>query len=156
MAHVQQERFVEFVKYFFPNFFSGANVLEVGSLDVNGTIRRYFKDCNYTGIDIAEGPGVDVVCQGQAYDAPAGTFDTVVSCEAMEHDPHWRDTFENMLRLCKSGGLVLVTCAGVGRPEHGTVRREPGASPLTISLGIPSLEATAQPTASRLTRLHPF
>jgi hypothetical protein len=40
-----------------------------------------------------------------------------------------------MIRLCKSGGLVVFTCATTGRPEHGTERSTPQDSPLTIAKG---------------------
>ncbi len=79
-------------------------MLEIGSLDVNGTVRQHFEKCDYRGLDVAEGPGVDIVCQAQDYDAPIGSFDTVVCCEVMEHNPHWAETFANMLRLCQPGG----------------------------------------------------
>src|SRR5690606_19424692 len=107
-------------------FFRGTRVLEVGSLDLNGSVRSNFSGCDYLGIDVAAGPGVDLVCQGQDYDAPDGSFDVVTSCEAMEHNPYWRETFANMLRLCRPGGLILMTCATTGRGEHGTTRKHPG------------------------------
>lgn len=118
----------------FPGMFAGRRVLEIGSLDINGGVRDLFLGCRYIGLDVAPGRGVDVVCQGQDYDAPDGSFDVVLSCEAMEHNPHWRETFANMARLCRPGGLVLMTCATFGRHEHGTRRSETGSSPLTCSL----------------------
>lgn len=127
--------FVEFVKRRVPQYFEGARVLEIGSLDINGTVRSHFSGCEYVGLDIAPGKGVDVVCEGQAYDAPDATFDVVISCEAMEHNPHWVETMANMFRLAKPGGLVLMTCATAGRKEHGTARSEPGSSPLTVEKG---------------------
>jgi SAM-dependent methyltransferase len=135
MAHPQQLAFVELTRRMFPEAFRGRKVLEIGSLDLNGSVRRFFSECDYLGIDVAPGPGVDLVCQGQDYAAPDASFDTVISCEAMEHNPHWRDTFGNMLRLCRPGGLVVMSCASTGRPEHGTRRTAPDASPLTVGLG---------------------
>jgi SAM-dependent methyltransferase len=73
---------------------------------------------------------VDVVCQGQDYAAPDASFDVVLSCEVMEHNPYWRETFANMWRLCRPGGLVLMTCATTGRREHGTRRTTPKDAPL--------------------------
>ncbi len=130
MAHQQQQDFVRAVKAAFPNFFYGQRVLEIGSLDINGTIRGHFIGCAYTGLDVGAGPGVDVVCQGQDYAAPDASFDTVISCEVMEHNPYWRETFANMARLCRPGGLVLMTCASLGRPEHGTTRSTKADAPL--------------------------
>ncbi|MDR3534681.1 MAG: methyltransferase domain-containing protein [Rhodopila sp.] len=135
MAHPEQMEFVGRVSTMFPDAFVGKRVLEIGSLDINGSIRGLFRQCDYIGLDVAAGPGVDVVCQGQDYDAPEASFDTVVCCEVMEHNPSWKETFANMLRLCKPGGLVLMTCASTGRQEHGTTRTTPVNSPLTISIG---------------------
>lgn len=133
MAHAAQFEFIERIREVFPSHFDGTRILEIGSLDINGSVRQFFKNCDYIGIDVAPGPGVDVVCDGQTYDAEA--FDVVVSCEAMEHNPHWAKTLCNMVRLCKSGGLVLMTCATSGRPEHGTSAAQPSDSPLTLSIG---------------------
>jgi SAM-dependent methyltransferase len=130
MAHAQQWDFVTLIKTAFPSFFSGSRVLEVGSLDINGSVREHFSGGQYIGLDVGPGPGVDVVCQGQDYDAPNDSFDVVISCEAMEHNPFWRQTFNNMLRLCRPGGLVIMTCASTGRPEHGTRRTTPEDAPL--------------------------
>lgn len=135
MAHYSELHFVELVAASFPRHFRGARVLEVGSLDINGSIRKYFVDCDYVGLDVAPGTGVDIVCEGQKFDAPDATYDVVISCEAMEHNPYWVATFKNMIRMCKPGGLVVMTCATTGRPEHGTTRTEPESSPLTVGLG---------------------
>ena len=44
-------------------------------------MRTMFSDCEYVGIDVGEGKGVDIVCQGQEYDAPDETFDVCASGE---------------------------------------------------------------------------
>lgn len=132
MAHVQQFFYVNAIKQFLPEFFEGSKVLEIGSLNLNGSIRQFFKGCDYTGLDIGEGRDVDVVCPGEHYGAPADSFDMVVSCEAMEHNPGWKATWLNMLRMVKPGGLVIMTCATTGRRQHGTEEFLPGDSPLTV------------------------
>lgn len=96
--------------------------MDVGSVDINGSAKSYFSNCDYLGIDVAPGKGVDLVCKGEEYDGPDNYFDTVVSGEVMEHNPHWVETMRNMIRVCKPGGLVIMTCAGLGRGEHGTTR----------------------------------
>jgi SAM-dependent methyltransferase len=130
VSHRQQQDFIAAVKKSFPTFFVGGRVLEIGSLDINGSVRAHFAGCKYIGLDVGHGPGVDVVCQGQDYDEPSGSFDTVISCETMEHNPYWCETFVNMLRLCRPGGIVVMTCACPGRKEHGTRRTTPQDAPL--------------------------
>ncbi|MGB8338544.1 MAG: methyltransferase domain-containing protein [Burkholderiales bacterium] len=131
MAHPQQAEFVSTVRGYYPHIFSGARVLEVGSLDINGSVREMFLNCNYTGADLQIGPGVDLACQGQVLEFPSSTFDTTISAECMEHNPYWRETLGNMLRMTKPDGMVLITCATRGRLEHGTSRTNPDASPFT-------------------------
>lgn len=133
MAHDEQREFFTRMAALFPASFNGVRVLEVGSLNINGTVRDFFRDCKYVGVDVAQGPGVDVVCQGQNLDYPGKTFDTVISAECLEHNPYWVETFANMVRMCS--GMVFMSCATTGRPEHGTERTSPNCSPLTVGLG---------------------
>jgi SAM-dependent methyltransferase len=135
VAHSSQLRFIQLLAQQLGEFFVDKRVLEVGSLDINGSVRSCFSRCEYIGLDVAAGKGVDVVCQGQDYDAPDASFDVVLSCEAMEHNPYWKATFLNMIRLCRPGGLLIMSCASTGRMEHGTARSEPTSSPLTVGLG---------------------
>jgi SAM-dependent methyltransferase len=134
MAHAEQQAFVQSVKDAFPSFFNGGRVLEVGSLNINGTVRIFFDADEYIGIDVGEGRDVDVVANGHEYKTRK-KFDCAISCECFEHNPFWKETFANMVKLTKSGGLVLFTCATTGRPEHGTSRSDVGSSPLTVGNG---------------------
>ena len=134
MSHQSQLDFVSSVKDMFPYSFRDAKVLEVGSLNINGTVRVFFDNCDYTGIDVGPGPGVDQVCAGQDYDAKAGSFDVTVSTECFEHTHHWPEIFNNMVRMTAHGGLVIFTCASLGRAEHGTTRSDPNSSPHTAHL----------------------
>ena len=134
MSHKEQFDYIADIKEKNKGAFVGRRVLEVGSLDINGSVRNFFENCDYTGIDVAEGKGVDVVCQGQEYTSD-DPFQTVISCECMEHNPYWKETLHNMYRLLSPGGCMIMTCAGVGRAEHGTTRTSIADSPLTISIG---------------------
>jgi SAM-dependent methyltransferase len=135
MAHGEQREFFEKVKAKFPDNFENKWVLEVGSLDINGTVRDFFTNCHYVGIDVGPGPGVDAVADGSTVNFPANQFDTSVSAECFEHNPSWAQTFSNMRRMTKKDGLIVFTCASDGRPEHGTSRSDVGSSPLTVNLG---------------------
>lgn len=132
MSHKAQQHYVRRIQSVFPSKFRNVRVLEVGSLDINGTVRDHFVNCDYLGIDVGEGKCVDKVIPGQDFDGASNSFDTVISCECFEHNPEWVATFKNMHRVCKPGGLVIMTCATDGRPEHGTTRTTPGCSPLTL------------------------
>lgn len=132
MAHKQQRDFIQKTKDHFPEFFDNARVIEIGSLNINGTVRDFFRDNqSYVGIDLMEGPDVDVVCEGSKYEGQAGASDIVISTECFEHDKTWKDTFRNMHRMTMPGGMVLFTCASTGRHEHGTTRTIPADSPAT-------------------------
>lgn len=128
MSHREQIQFIEQAKRRSPEFFRGSRVLEVGSLNINGSVRGLFEDCDYTGIDVVSGPGVDIIAVAHEFGAPSGTFDVVISCEALEHDMHWKLTLAKCVDLLRPGGLLLITCASGSRPEHGTRRNSPGDS----------------------------
>ena len=134
MAHPAQQQFCQEVKRRHAEFFSHRRVLDVGSLDINGSNRDLFEECEYIGLDLAAGRNVDVVCPVHEYDAPAGSYDVVISTEALEHDRHYVQSLRSMLRLLRPGGLLLLTCATTGRPEHGTRRHSPSDSPLTARI----------------------
>lgn len=137
MAHPQQLKFISLVEeYFIRPHKPHLKVLEVGSFDVNGSVRSFFSECDYIGADLSEGPGVDLVCSGDKIDLPDASFNITISCECFEHNPNWVETFKNMYRMTKDGGLVIATCASAGRVEHGTRRTSPEASPGTQSVGI--------------------
>jgi SAM-dependent methyltransferase len=132
MSHHQQLSFIKKTKDHFPEYFRGCSVLEVGSLNINGTVRIFFNDNkSYLGIDLIEGKDVDLVCPGNELDHADGAYDTTISTECFEHDSHWKETFANMYRMTRSGGILMFTCASEGRHEHGTTRTSPADSPAT-------------------------
>lgn len=124
MAHQQQWDFCKSVKSKFPSHFRQVKVLDIGSFDVNGNESFLFEDSQFTGLDIGPGPGVDVVCPAQDYDAPDEFYDTVISCECWEHNPYYAESIRNAIRMVKRGGLFLFTCATTGRPVHGVASLE--------------------------------
>jgi len=131
MSHQQQLDFIKSVKDQLPEYFKGTKVLEVGSLNINGSVRQFFEPDQYIGCDLGEGAGVDIVCRGHELPYPNESFDVVISCECFEHDRHWDKTFQKMVDLVRKGGLVIFSCATIGRPEHGTTRTSPADAPFT-------------------------
>ncbi len=131
MAHQSQMIFCSTVKALFPSYFKNKRVLDIGSLDVNGCNYPLFDKCSYMGVDLSEGPNVDVVCSGHELGAPDNHYDVIISTECGEHDKHWKETIKNAMRMLKHGGLFIYTCATTGRPEHGTTRTDTFSSPFT-------------------------
>jgi SAM-dependent methyltransferase len=125
MSHKEQKEYCMSVKRQFPNYFINKKVLDIGSGDVNGNNNHYFKDCFVLGSDIGYGPNVDLL--GFAHELPFvdGYFDTIISTECLEHDREYPKTLNAAVRMLKSGGLYIFTCATTGRPEHGTSKSKP-------------------------------
>jgi len=124
MAHKQQWDFCHSVKSMLPDYFKNVKVLDIGSYDVNGNEAFLFENSDFTGLDIGPGKGVDIVCPAQDYDAPDGTFDTIISCECWEHNPCYAESIRNAIRMLRPGGLFIFTCATTGRPVHGIASLE--------------------------------
>lgn len=124
MAHRQQQNFCKKIKEKYPDFFINKKVLDIGSLDVNGNNRFLFNNCDYLGIDIAEGKNVDKVSLGHLFDAPDNFYDVIISTEVFEHDMFYEKTIQNIIRMLKPGGMFLFTCASLGRKEHGTIKSD--------------------------------
>jgi cyclopropane fatty-acyl-phospholipid synthase-like methyltransferase len=134
MAHLAQKLFIEKVKKKFPRKFHQQRVVDFGSLDINGSNREFFTDCDYTGVDISQGKNVDVVSKCHEF-VTDEKFDTIITTEMLEHDMYWKESLANMLNLLRVGGLLVITCATTGRREHGTPRSDKGySSPFTSAI----------------------
>lgn len=96
---------------------AGRFTLEVGSFDVNGTVRRYFTG-PYVGVDFRAGPGVDMVADANRLPFSADTFPCVVCTEMLEHDPAPWLSVPQMARVLRPGGILLLTARGIGFPLH--------------------------------------
>jgi SAM-dependent methyltransferase len=95
-------------------------ILDIGSRDVNGTLRAYAPPgARYIGIDLEAGPGVDVVLQDPyAYPFPDGTFDLVVSTSTFEHDKLFWLTLLQCCRVLKPDGVMYINAPSNGS-YHG-------------------------------------
>jgi SAM-dependent methyltransferase len=135
MSHTSQVNFVRSLKEQFSEKFQNIKMLEVGSLNINGTIRDFFEDCEYLGYDVGAGRCVDVVYDGLNFNEGDNTLDTAGSCNCFEHNPNWVSNFRDMHRMLKPGGLLFISVPTTGNPVHGTSGDKPEDSPLTISKG---------------------
>lgn len=106
-----------------PREVKGCRILEVGSCDINGSVRRFLESWEpkeYVGVDIIAGPGVDVVCTADNIVSKFGenSFDIVISTEMLEHVRNWRAAVSNIKRVCKIDGIILITTRSFGMPYH--------------------------------------
>ncbi len=101
-------------------------ILEFGSLDINGSVRSILQQYSevYIGVDLQEGPGVDVVQSATFYETDQ-KFDIVVCCEVFEHAQDWRDIISNSHKLLVDGGLYIATIAVEGRMPHSAIDEQP-------------------------------
>ena len=101
---------------------SDAVVVDVGSFSVNGSLREVFGDeVTYVGVDMEQGPGVDVVLEN-AYQLPFedASVDCVVSSSCFEHAEFFWSLFLEIIRVLKPDGLFYL-CA----PSAGAFHRYP-------------------------------
>ncbi len=106
-----------------------ARALDVGAADINGNNRALFATKNVIGVDVVAGKNVDLRMPAHLLTFRDGYFDVIVSTEVAEHDIYWQETMRNCIRMLASGGIMLFTCAGSGRPEHGTTKNKPQDAP---------------------------
>jgi len=101
----------------------GKKIIEVGSLNINGSLRDMvikYNPNSYAGIDLTQGPGVDMICRAENMVKKFGknSFDVVISTELLEHAKDWRSVISNIKDVCKAGGLMLMTTRSRGYPFH--------------------------------------
>lgn len=99
---------------------AGKRVLEVGSYNVNGSLRPIVEALGpalYLGSDMRPGPGVDVVVD-IASDHDLGTFDLVCCAGTLEHMEDWRGCIRGMRRRLTPDGILILTTVSPGFPLH--------------------------------------
>lgn len=94
--------------------------LDVGGRDVNGSCRSHFQGCAWTGIDIMDGPGVDIVADFATW-SPDKSYDLVLCTEVFEHTPYWREMIDKAYECLVSGGYFVVTAATDPRTPHSAI-----------------------------------
>ena len=108
-----------FEVYWNPRF---TDVVELGSQDVNGSIRDHAPtSARYVGLDMVEGKGVDmIVVQGERLPLDDESFDVVVTSSAFEHDVCFWETFLDLVRITRPGGLLYINA-----PSNNAFHRYP-------------------------------
>jgi SAM-dependent methyltransferase len=90
-------------------------ILEVGSYQVRGqetlaNLRDLFPGRPYVGLDARPGPGVDLVGDVEALPQPDASVGTVLALSTFEHVPHFWRGFEEVRRVLRPDGALLVAC----------------------------------------------
>jgi len=116
-------------------------ILEVGSLDINGSQKAYnfmggkkswlevVSDTeDYTGIDMVDGRGVDVVMNAHDLKFEKNTFDLVLCLNMLEHDDNIKATFDEMYMVMKYNGLLIASYSNETGSKHGSSKHFKGVS----------------------------
>jgi predicted SAM-dependent methyltransferase len=106
--------------------FENKRICEVGSYNVNGTLRSVVEKFNpqeYVGVDMESGPGVDIICRAENLMQKFGenAFDVVISTFVFEHIRNWKVCLSNLKRICKPNGLIIFAV-----PENWPYHSYPG------------------------------
>lgn len=101
----------------------GKTVVEVGSVDVNGSCRPWIVSqlpASYLGTDMQEGPNVDVVCTGEELPEKIGreSCDLLICTEVLEHVENWFEFVQSIWNTINIGGILLLTTRSPGFPLH--------------------------------------
>ncbi|MEW9672171.1 methyltransferase domain-containing protein [Ammoniphilus sp. 3BR4] len=96
-------------------------ILDIGSMDVNGTYKPLFNvsGWSYFGCDLEKGKNVDIVLAGM-YDwknIESESFDVVISGQCFEHVEYFWITMLEITRVLKENGICCIIAPSSG-PEH--------------------------------------
>lgn len=101
---------------------AGKRVLEVGSYDVNGSVRPYIESLDpaeYLGVDAGPGPSVDRVVDCEQLCSQVGNdWDIVISTEMLEHVKDWQTCMAQLAEAVTPNGHLIVTTRSPGFPYH--------------------------------------
>jgi len=114
-----------FITKYLANYSQGRiRVLDVGSLDLNGSLKQLFDDkkYEYIGVDIAHGKNVNIVLKDPyKYPFADNEFDVVVSTSCFEHNEMFWLSFNEMVRSTKNGGFMFISAPYKDGPHPNPV-----------------------------------
>ena len=97
-------------------------IVDLGSLDVNGSYRPHFDvpSWTYRGIDMSPGKNVDIVLRNPYNwrELKSNSVDVLISGQAFEHIEFFWITMLEIERVLRPGGLCCII-APSGGAEHG-------------------------------------
>lgn len=103
-------------KYPWDCSFDGKKVLNFGSG------KTTYPAENVTNLDIYPHEGVDVVCKTNKLPFEDETFDLIIANHVIEHVPNWFESFKELARVVKTGGLIEVWIPPVSSDSAFTYR----------------------------------
>jgi SAM-dependent methyltransferase len=105
--------------YWEPGF---TRCVELGSLEVNGGLRGLAPaNAHWLGLDMQPGPGVDlVVAPDASLPLADAVADIALASSVLEHDDAFWETFGEMCRITRPGGILYFNV-----PSNGPVHRYP-------------------------------
>jgi len=115
-----------FIQDFVKKYGVPKRVLDVGSRHINGTVKDCIREAEMgapdeiIGIDFVDGENVDIVMNGHDLVEKFGenSFDAVMCTETLEHDNKFWITVEQMRKVVKPGGWLLITVPGIHFFRH--------------------------------------
>src|SRR5579875_2094199 len=90
-------------------------ILEIGSYQVAGQesvadLRTLFPGRSFLGVDIRAGRGVDLLANVETLPCATGSIGTILAISTLEHVPRFWRAFEEMYRVLRPDGALLVAC----------------------------------------------
>jgi hypothetical protein len=110
----QMQRLKEKYKRLFKN----QKILELGSLDMNGSVWDLFENCEMTGVDWVAGPHVTHVMKCSDTEFKPETFAFIISLNHMEHDPYWEQSLKHNIPALMVGGMMFLKWCSTHSSKH--------------------------------------
>lgn len=162
--HAGNRNWLDDLQARFAGEIAGASLLEIGSLNINGSARECLRPARWVGVDRLRcgradcpscGDGtvparrdcdVEIQCDADQTCFEPESFDILLSTSMLEHDPGWRASLAHNLPWLRRGGLIFLSWGAEGNTHHAP---EPWAAvPVgdvlewAISHGLRVLDAT--------------
>lgn len=106
----------------FVNIHKDLTIIDIGSSDVNGSLKKYIDKSNkYIGIDLEKNKNVDIVLDNP-YKLPFddSSVDVVLSTSVFEHCEFFWVLFLEIMRVLKPNGIFYINA-----PSHGEYHTYP-------------------------------
>lgn len=101
------------MKYFVEKFIpQKSTILDIGGSDDYGTYKDIFNTSEYKTLNWEDG---DYIVNGYDWsNVPSNYFDVAISGQAFEHDKFFWKTLENIKRIIKPNGIVIIIVPSKG------------------------------------------